>query len=166
MKIYVTGISGTGKTSITNALISKGVTAIDIDDLCHWENKYTGERTGWEPGSSDEWHASHSWLCDVERLKERLAKERNIVVSGFASNQREYANLFDKIFLLHATPETIFARIHARLDNDFGKHPAEQKRIMDSRGPLETMMVEKGAVLLDAERPLEEIVTEIQSNLL
>jgi broad-specificity NMP kinase len=42
MKILITGIAGTGKSTIVPALQERGITAIDLHDvpgLCFWQNK-------------------------------------------------------------------------------------------------------------------------------
>lgn len=166
MKIYVTGISGSGKTSIVESLLKKGINAIDIDaGLCHWENKKSGEHTEWHPGKSDKWHEGHIWLCDIEKLKEKLAESKDIVVVGMAFNQDDYLELFDKVFVLQGRPEIFFARVEARTTNDFGKHPVEQRLMLNWHKRLE-LMVQKGvAIYLDAERPLEVVIEDILSHL-
>ncbi len=164
MKVYVTGLSGTGKSSVAKAFAAKGIPTVDIDmmGLCHWENIYTKERVDWEPGSSQEWHLSHAWMCDVDRLKELVSQNENVVVVGCASNQGEHLGLFDKVFVLHAEPETMLARIHARTDNPFGKDPAEQWRIFHRQKEFEDEMGQKGAVLVDANQSLEKVVSAIE----
>lgn len=163
MKIYITGISGTGKSSIARLLNERGVYAVDIDNLSHWENKHTKERTGWDPGSSDEWNDAHAWVCDIEKLKEALSLSEDVIAVGHASNQEEYLPLFDKWFVLQCRPETIIARINARTDNDFGKHPVDQQRILLWQKGFDPEMIEKGAIPLDAEQQLEQIVADIQA---
>ena len=165
MKIYITGVSGTGKTCIAGALAARGVNAVDTDELSHWEDKRTGERTGLEPGGSEEWYDSHAWVCDVSQLEKILSKAEHAVAIGHASNQDEYLGLFDKKFILACSSETVTARIMQRTNNDFGKHPSDLKRVLSWQKELEAEMVGKGALLLDAERPLEEVVNEIESNL-
>jgi len=165
MKIYITGISGTGKTSIVQALREKGIKAIDIDDgLCHWENKDTGEHTEWHPGKTDQWLQEHVWLCDVGRLTKTLTNSENIVVVGMASNQNEYLKLFDKVFVLTGQPEIFFARIDTRTTNDFGKDPPERRMLLDWQNRLDTMIQKGAAQSLNAERPLEEILADVVSN--
>ena len=165
MKIYITGVSGTGKTSIARSLVSKGVNAIDLDEISHWENKKTGEVTGWEAGSSDEWNEAHAWICDLTKLKEMMARTENAVVVGHTSNQEDYLPFFDKIFVLNCSPEAVISRIQARTDNDFGKHPSDLAKILGWQKDFTAWMVEKGANVIDCERPLEEVVQEIEAYL-
>lgn len=164
MRIYVTGVSGTGKSSVARSIKGKGITSIDIDEgLCRWENKYSGKPTHWEPGKNAEWHASHQYICDIERLKKLLSENEDVVVVGLASNQHAFFNLFDKIYLLKCSPETYTSRIQKRTDNDFGKHQAEQELLLNWQKVLEVEMDKEG-VTLDAGRPLEEVVNEIYAN--
>ncbi len=162
VKIYVTGVAGSGKSSIVRALTARGVQAIDMDQgLCRWENRHTGGMAGWEPGRDEAWYASHGWMCDVPELGKILEENGDIVVVGISSNQEEYLARFDKVFVLHCAPETVIARLNARTDSDYGKHPAEQARLLAWQKSFEAEMVGKGALPLDAERPLEEVVDDI-----
>lgn len=166
MKIYITGISGSGKSSIARALRAKGITSIDVDEgLCHWENRHTGDTALWSPGGSEEWYSAHGWVCDADALAKHVQANKNIVVVGLSSNQDDYLKLFDKVFVLHCRPETFIDRINARTDNDYGKHEAEQQRMLGWQKTFEKEMKEKGAIMLDAERPLEEVVAEVYSYL-
>jgi dephospho-CoA kinase len=162
VKIYVTGVSGSGKSSIVRALTARGVRAIDLDEgYCHWKHRASGEQVGWEPGSSDEWYDAHGWICSIDDLTEALEGSADVVVVGLSSNQEEYLPLFDKIIILHSEPETIVARINARTDNEYGKHPKEQQRLLNWRETYEKEMVAKGAILLDGERHIDEVVEDV-----
>lgn len=162
MKAYVTGRSGTGKSSVARAFAAKGVAVVDIDNgLCHWENKHTGEQVDWTPGSSKEWHDAHEWICDAKKLEALLSENANIVVVGAATNQEEYFHLFDKVFILCVESKTIISRIHQRTDNQFGKDATEQERILFNYGEWENRMIKNGAVRINAEKSLDEVVAEI-----
>ena len=163
MKIFVTGVSGTGKTSIVRELIERGIAAFDMDDLCHWEHKHTGKRAQWGVGQDEAWHDSHVWLCDIPALKKELEKADTVVIAGHASNQDDFFNLFNKFFVLRSTPETLVTRIMQREDNDWGKHPNEQRRILRWQKAYDPEMVAKGAIPIDVERPLKSVVEEIMS---
>jgi len=163
MKIYITGVAGTGKTSIARALKEKGISAIDLDTISHMENKTTGEIVHWNPGASDEWIQAHDWVCDIPKLKDFLSISENSVVVGHTANQKDYLSLFDKIFVLSCRPETITQRIQNRTDNDFGKHPEDLARILNWNKEFTGWMLELGAEVLDGEKPLNEIVKHLIS---
>lgn len=165
MKIYITGVSGVGKTSVAEALAKEGVYTVDTDNLSHWENKHTGEHVDWAPGMSDEWHQSHVYLCDIEALKRELASAADVVVAGNGYNQDDYIALFDKVFVLHCSPETVVARIDARTNNDYGKHEQERRHILEWQQMYDTKMVERGAIQLDGDKPLSDIIAHIRRHM-
>lgn len=165
MKIYVTGVSGTGKSSIARELNVRGIPAIDMDTVCHREHRESGEVASWEPGKDEAWYEKHGWICSIESLQEFLTANDNAVALGLSSNQDEYLPFFDKVLVLHSKPEVITERINSRTDNEYGKHPAEQTRILNWHKTFEKEMVEKGAIPLNADRELGEVVDEIVSYL-
>jgi Cdc6-like AAA superfamily ATPase len=107
-KIYITGISGTGKTTISKELERKGFYSISIDEipnLCYWINKNTKERVFTEVDLNKDFIDTHDWICDTDYLKELMNNDTDIVfVLGLASHQKEYLDLFDKILLLGIIP--------------------------------------------------------------
>lgn len=163
MKIYVTGVSGTGKTSIARELNRRGIPAVDMDTICHWEHRESREPAGWEPGKTAEWYEAHGWICSIDDLKRFLAENENAVALGLSSNQEDYVPLFDKVLVLRSKPEVIISRINARTENEYGKHPLEQQRILNWHKQFEEEMTAKGAIPIDADRSIAEVVDEIQA---
>lgn len=162
VKIYVTGVSGTGKSTLVRELSLRGVVAIDLDEgFCHWRKREDGERVSWEPGRDDAWYDAHGWICEIANLKEALKEHDTVVVVGLSSNQDEYWKLFDKVFVLTASPDTIIHRLNTRVDNEYGKHPREQERLLSWHKDFEKEMVEKGALAIDGERPVGQVADDI-----
>jgi len=169
-KIYITGISGTGKSAIAEELNKKGIYTIDIDSdefkLCYWKNKETKEAVYFEYGMGKDWMEAHGWYCDIEKLKKLLDVPKDIiVVVSITTNQNDYLNLFDKVFLLQCREEIFLERINIRTGNDFGKHPLEKEHILDFYRDFEKDLIEKGVIPINAEDSLDVVANNIISKI-
>lgn len=164
-KIYITGISGTGKSTVAKELHKKGYSVISIDetpDLCFWINKETKERVFGDHKLDKNFIDSHNWICNIEHLKKLILNNtKPLFATGVVSNQADFIDLFDKTILLQCKPETFISRIENRKDNDFGKDKTAQEVILGWYKKFENELLEKGAISISTEDSLEEVVNNI-----
>ncbi|MBX0358626.1 AAA family ATPase [Halobacillus sp. Nhm2S1] len=118
--IFVTGLSGVGKTSVLQRLENEGYDVVDTDNHGYTKKVPTveGEEFVW-----DEEKISHL----IERRK-----RPHIVLSGCYSNQGEFYQSFDYVVLLEAPLDVMLDRVNQRNTNPYGKHPDERKAILES----------------------------------
>lgn len=166
-KYYITGVSGVGKSAVVQELNKKSIPSFDIDaveNLCEWRNKISNEVADYYPGIGMEWLKAHDWICNTTMLKKLIdSQKNNVVIAGVASNQEEYLDLFDKIFLLQCQPETFLHRINNRTENDFAKNKSEQDHILGWYKDYEIRMIKHGAIPIDTEKSLDQVVEQILS---
>ncbi len=164
-RFFITGVSGVGKSTISRMLNEKGIPSIDLDKiegLCNRRNKITGEKALWQPGTENDWYEDHGWICEKDRLIELMNEHKDtVVVVGYTSNQDEFIGLFDEVFILHCKPETFISRLNSREDSIFGKHEAEQKRLLNWYKTYEEMLLKQGAIPINTEDELDVIVNKI-----
>ncbi len=164
-KIYITGVSGTGKTTIATELTKRGYYAISLDEaegLCSWVNQESGQKHKGEAELNPDFVDKHDWICDIKLLKELMDKGNDSVfVLGLAGNQDDFLGLFDKILLLECSPETFCARIDQRNDNDFGKHPEIRQQILGRYKAYANKLLAQGAISINTEMPLKDVVGEV-----
>src|SRR3989344_7767959 len=117
-KIYITGISGVGKSTLGIELNKRGIISFDLDaikGLCHWQHKSTKERAHYYTGIGKDWLDAHDYICDQKKLEALLSEQKgNVAVLGLASNQDDFLSLFDKLFLLHCKKEVFLHRLNTR----------------------------------------------------
>ncbi|MBP9852228.1 MAG: AAA family ATPase [Candidatus Pacebacteria bacterium] len=168
-KFCITGISGTGKTTVSQLLNQKGYKSIDIDEvkgLCHWRNKETQEKARFYTGIGKDWLEAHEWICDIEKLKQLINQNNGpVVVIGMPTNQKEFYSLFDTIFLFQCSENTFIHRLNTRVNNDFGKDIEEQKIILNWYKDFEKEMLENGAIPINTEKPANEVAEEVIKNI-
>lgn len=167
-KVYITGVSGTGKTTIAKELEKRGFYTISIDEvenLCSWVHQPTGEKHGGKDTELTlEFVDEHDWILDTEYLNKLLEKRVDVAfVLGMAVNQKDFLGMFDKIILLECSPETFTRRIDERTDNDFGKDPEIRKQIVVRCVTYAKEMLALGAISVNTEKQLNEVVDEIVS---
>jgi len=166
-KVYITGVSGTGKSTIAKELRKYKFITIDIDaidGLCHWQNKQTGQKAEYTIGIGRDWIDAHEYVCDEEKLKKLINKNKNlnVVVVGITANQEKYFKLFDKVFLLYCSKETFLKRLSVRNEgNYFGKEKSEQEQILSWYKGFQDRMIKLGAIPINTDKPLEEVANEI-----
>ncbi len=137
MKILLTGIAGTGKTTVLAELQKQGYVVIDLDatGICRWKNKETQEFTEYgETGRDYDWLTKHGWYCDIEKLKQLLSairEDKNIFVAGISENIEELIKEFDKVFILNAPDVVVKERLNARTNNHFAKNEEEQNFVLE-----------------------------------
>lgn len=167
MKVLLTGVAGTGKSTIIKALNDKRIVSLDLHDipgLFFWQNKQTKEKAQYAPVESKDWFDTVDRLCDVPRLKEILSQYNNVIAAGTTSgsNQEEFLSLFDKIILLQADPETLVRRMQTRTNKSgYGKTKVEQDDNIEWQKEFDPKILSYGAIPISTEGDIADVLDKI-----
>jgi dephospho-CoA kinase len=122
-RVLLTGMSGTGKSSVIRKLAALGYKAIDTDD--GWCEQLPDGRQQWR-------EQAIAGLLDTEDTDV-------LFIAGCEENQARFQSRFDLIILLSAPDQTMIERLAARTGNPYGTAPGDLDRILadlDTVGPL------------------------------
>src|SRR5262249_33645155 len=138
-------MSGTGKSSVVQALAARGYKAVDTDD-------------GWCEPSPD---GRQRWREDA--IEQLLATEDADVlfVSGCEENQVRFHPRFDVIILLSAPAEILAGRLASRTGNPYGKAPGELDRVFDDLRAVEPLLRRTADYEIRTTMPLNDVVTAV-----
>lgn len=164
-KILITGIQGSGKTTVATELARQGHPTTDSDDLSHWVDEDGEPLTEKRPTNpSDTWLRTHAWVWNQEKLHECLNQTLGhpLLLCGTSWDQNRYYDLFDKIILLQLDEPTVRHRLLTRNNGSvFGKQSHELQLILERLESFQSQAKAAGAVIVDAGKPLEIVVSEI-----
>jgi shikimate kinase len=152
-KILITGMSGTGKSTVISELASRGYRAIDTDDDAWSEWKIDGT------GQQD-------WVWRKDRISELLEswKDRHLLLSGCKSNQGDFYPLLDCVVLLTAPLDLLLYRVVHRSNNDYGRSSFDQFMIRKHVETVEPLLRDSSDVILDtAKMGIDEVADAIES---
>jgi len=156
-RVLLTGMSGTGKSTVIGELARRGYWAYDADegDLSELVSVPDDEPTGLGPGLD--------WVWREDRIQELLSIEDGNVLflAGCASNQGKFYPQFDHIVLLTAPAAVIAERLTTRTTNPFGKRPGEIERALGLIPLIEPLLRRRAGLEVDTDAPLDQVVSVI-----
>jgi broad-specificity NMP kinase len=166
--VFITGSPGSGKTTVRDELRKRGHQAYDgdLDQLAQWYDKETQQPVALparEVWATEEWRERNEWKFVRERFQ-AIAEQSGaapVFICGSAGNDVEVWDLFSKVIFLNTTEETLRHRLATRTGNVFGKEPFELELIIGWTKGAEEAYRGFGALIVDASRPLQEVVEEI-----
>ena len=166
--VYVTGISGAGKSAVCNELNRRGYEAHDTDqdENAVWVDRKTGEVTavaGAAERSRPGWLNDQEWRLvpsKVQALAGR-AHDRLVFLCGSTANEDEVWHLFSRVIYLAIDEQTLRVRLASRTSNDFGKAPEELEAILSWHQVGEADYLRFGAAVIDATLPLHDVVDKV-----
>jgi dephospho-CoA kinase len=141
----LTGMSGTGKSTVVRELVARGYKAIDADD-------------GWTEPLPD---GTQRWREDA--VQELLDTEdaEVLFLAGCDENQLAFDPGFDEVILLSAPRETLIRRLDTRPDNPFGKRPDELRRILRDLETVEPKLRVVADHEIRTDSSVDDVVTSI-----
>lgn len=162
-KILITGISGSGKSTIAEKLRQAGKNVVDMDDeLCEMYYKDSKELVQTEFENHDlAWVKSVEWKCDTQKLQALLQRDREVYCCGSADNIQEILSLFHVIILLQIDEETFRNRLTHRTNNNWGQTKEIQDWLLAQKKQYEEIVIQKGAVPINAHQDPDVIISNI-----
>ena len=144
-RVLLTGMSGTGKSSLVRELVARGYKAVDTDD--GWCEPLPDGRQQWREAAIRD-------LLDTEDADV-------LFVAGCEENQVAFHPRFDQIILLSAPIETVLERLARRTTNPFGKSAEERQRVIDDTAAVEPLLRGVADYEVVSTAPLDEVVTTV-----
>jgi shikimate kinase len=156
-RVLLTGMSGTGKSTLIRAFAARGYKAVDTDsdEWSEWVTVPDDAR----PGVS----AGPDWVWREDRIQRLLSTEDADVlfVSGCKSNQGKFRAQFDHVVLLSAPTPVLLERLATRTTNPYGKRPEELAEVLGYVATVEPLLRRTASAEIDTSAPLEEVVEQI-----
>lgn len=156
-RVLLTGMSGTGKSSVITALAAHGCKAVDLDsdDFSEWVQVSADADTAGTPVEPN-----RDWLWREDRVQALLATEDadTLFVSGCAANMGRFLPQFDHVILLSAPAQVMVQRLATRTNNPYGKRPNEVTRVLELVETVEPLLRKAADDEIETSIPLGEVV--------
>ena len=148
-RVLITGMSGTGKSTVIAVLAARGYRAIDTD--------------------YDDWHiwvevdGEFDWVWREDRMCELLVRcsriplrQRHVRKPGEVLDP-----LFDHVILLSAPTPLIVERLASRANNPYGKSPEELARVLEHIETVEPLLRHGATAEIWTDAPIQQVVQQI-----
>jgi shikimate kinase len=148
-RVLLTGMSGTGKSTVIGRLAALGYKAVDLD------------YGGWTEERPSDDGTESLWIED--RVAALLSSEDAdiLFISGAARNQTKFYRQFDHVVLLSASTSVITERLRTRTNNPYGKDPAELAEVVRLKATIEPALRRAADLEIDTSVPVDAVVQQI-----
>jgi shikimate kinase len=144
-RVLLTGMAGTGKSSVIEGLAARGYKAVDTDN--GWCEPAPGGRQRWREDAIGELLAAED--ADV------------LFVAGCEENQVAFHPRFDVIILLSAPPQILVERLASRTSNPYGKSPGDLGRVLADLAAVEPGLRAAADHEIRTTVPLSDVITAV-----
>jgi len=157
-RVLLTGMSGTGKSTVIRELARLGHKAIDLDEPGWSDLANVASQTG--PSA---FGAGRDWIWREECVQDLLSVEDADVLflSGCAPNQVKFYSQFDHIVLLSAPVPLMIERLATRTTNPYGTEPGELAMVLQHKQTVEPMLRRVASLEVDTTVSVERVVETI-----
>ncbi|MCO5214738.1 MAG: AAA family ATPase [Thermomicrobiales bacterium] len=156
-RILITGISGTGKSTVGNILRQRGYAVIETDD------------PGWCVPEDEDWsRPDHEWIWDESSVSELLDThtDQHVVIIGCRQNQGKFYSQIEQIVVLTVPIDVLQRRIAERASNPFGKQPEQMEHIEATKREVEPLLIRGANLVIDSAISAPEHIADQLESLL
>ncbi|MCP2323582.1 dephospho-CoA kinase [Hamadaea flava] len=164
--VLITGVSGSGKSALTRALIGSGQRAISLDaypGLAYWADHTHTPVT--RPHHPDiQWLTAHHWILDPQVLDQLITTDKlagqtpPLVLCGVAANLADLRDRFSTVIMLDIDRATQADRLtNASRGNDFGRAGDSARWLTTTFDTERTRLMALADTIVDATGDLHHV---------
>lgn len=167
MLVFVTGVAGSGKSTLCGELSARGLAAHDADEGISRHSRVADGVPVTAPPRSEqtpEWIARHEFRFDLERVREIIAsaqRDAPAFLLGAAYGDDEVVAIADQSWFLDLDEAELRRRIAGRPRDQYGHAPHELESILAWHAAAAERYEALGVRRLDAARPVGRIADEL-----
>jgi adenylate kinase family enzyme len=165
VNILITGLSGSGKSSVGKELIKRGYSVVEADTdhgISSWVDIKTKVKVPHKPPYTKQWLKQHQWLWDSAAINKLLRENKGILfIEGGSHNFNDYLDLFDKKFALYIDNETMIQRLQKRNPIRWSSDKPEIWLNLEWNESIYDYFISLGLEIIDANQPTYEIANKI-----